>query len=61
MIDKNLRTNNEFYTSPVYNQFIQDFKLILHYPIAEIFQLGTPEEFFENRELALEFLRKNNF
>ncbi len=58
MIDKNIRTNNEFYTSPVYNQFIQDFKTILHYPIAEIFQLGTPEEFFENKNKVLEFLER---
>jgi dTDP-glucose pyrophosphorylase len=60
MIDKNIRTNNEFYTSPVYNQFIQDFKTILHYPIAEIFQLGTPEEFFENKNKALEFLESRS-
>lgn len=57
MIEKNIRVNNEFYTSPVYNQFIQDFKLILHYPIAEIFQLGTPEEFHENRDKVINFLR----
>lgn len=56
MIAKNIRVNNEFYTSPVYNQFIQDGKLILHYPIAEMFQLGTPEEYIENQEKALEFL-----
>jgi len=60
MIDKNLRVNNEFYTAPVYNQFIQDFKLILHYPAAEMFQLGTPEEFYENKDNALDFLEKKN-
>tara|TARA_Y100000310_G_C20496528_1_gene721818 strand:+ start:200 stop:970 length:771 start_codon:yes stop_codon:yes gene_type:complete len=60
MIDRNLRVNNEFYTCPVYNQFIQDFKLILHYPVAEMFQLGTPEEFYENKNRALEFLEKRN-
>ena len=58
MIDKNIRINNEFYTAPVYNQFIQDFKLILHYPIAEMFQLGTPEEFSENKGKVLEFLER---
>ena len=58
MIAKNMRVNNEFYTAPVYNQFIQDFKTILHYPIAEMFQLGTPEEFFENKNKAIEFLKK---
>jgi NDP-sugar pyrophosphorylase family protein len=57
MIEKNIRVNNEFYTAPVYNQFIQDFKLILHYPIAEMFQLGTPEEFHENRTRVIDFLR----
>ena len=56
MIEKNIRVNNEFYTSPVYNQLIQDFKLVLHYPIAELFQLGTPEEFNENRHKVIEFL-----
>jgi NDP-sugar pyrophosphorylase family protein len=61
MIDKNLRVNNEFYTAPVYNQFIQDFKLILHYPIAEMFQLGTPEEFYENKDKTLNFLEKKKF
>ena len=58
MIEKNIRVNNEFYTAPVYNQFIQDFKLILHYPIAEMFQLGTPEEFHENRGKVIEFLQR---
>lgn len=57
MIDKNVRVNNEFYTAPVYNQFIQDFKLILHYPIAEMFQLGTPEEFHDNRIRVIDFLK----
>lgn len=58
MIAKNMRVNNEFYTAPVYNQFIQDFKTILHYPVAEMFQLGTPEEFFENKQKVIEFLEK---
>ena len=58
MIEKNIRVNNEFYTAPVYNQFIQDFKLILHYPVAEMFQLGTPEEFYENKNKVLEFFEK---
>lgn len=60
MIEKNMRVNNEFYTAPVYNQFIHDFKLILHYPIAEMFQLGTPEEFYENKEKVIEFLKSRD-
>ena len=55
MIAKNIRVNNEFYTAPVYNQYIQDGKLILNYPVAEMFQLGTPEEFEENKNMVLEF------
>ena len=60
MIQKNIKVNNEFYTCPVYNQFIQDFKLILHYPIAEMFQLGTPEEFYENKDKTLDFINSKN-
>ena len=60
MIAKNIRVNNEFYTCPVYNQFIQDLRLILHYPVAEIFQMGTPEEFNENRQRVLEFFKSKN-
>lgn len=56
MIEKNIRVNNEFYTAPVYNQFIQDFKIIIHYPVAEMFGLGTPEEFLDNRNKVLEYL-----
>ena len=59
MIAKNIRVNNEFYTAPVYNEFIQDGKLILHYPVAEMFQLGTPEELNENKEGVIEFLKNN--
>lgn len=58
MIAKNIRVNNEFYTAPVYNQYIQDGKLILIYPVAEMFQLGTPEELDENKDKTLEFLEK---
>jgi|TARA_Y100000310_G_scaffold167546_2_gene167394 dTDP-glucose pyrophosphorylase len=62
MIAKNIRVNNEFYTAPVYNQHIQDGKSILIYPVAEMFQLGTPEELEDNKEKTLEFLeRKRGF
>jgi dTDP-glucose pyrophosphorylase len=55
MIEKNLRVNNEFYTAPVYNQLIQAGKKILHYPIAEMFQLGTPEDLSENQNKVVRF------
>lgn len=60
MIAKNIRTNNEFYTAPVYNQFIQDLKVILNYPVAEMFGLNTPEEFLENRKKVLEYLESKS-
>jgi NDP-sugar pyrophosphorylase family protein len=56
LISKNIRVNNEFYTAPVYNEYIQDGKLVLNYPIAEMFQLGTPEELVKNQNKVIEFL-----
>ena len=44
MIRKNIRTNNEFYIAPIYNEMIESKKKILHYPIAEMKGLGTPED-----------------
>jgi NDP-sugar pyrophosphorylase family protein len=44
MIGKNIRTNNEFYVAPVFNEMIGDKKKILTYPIAEMRGLGTPED-----------------
>ena len=44
MISKNIRTNNEFYIAPVYNEMIEDKKKIFHYPVAEMRVLGTPED-----------------
>jgi NDP-sugar pyrophosphorylase family protein len=51
MIKKNIRTNDEFYIAPSYNEMIENNKKILHYPIAEMRGLGTPEDlsrFLEN-------------
>jgi len=44
MIEKDIRTNGEFYIAPTYNEMIQEGKKILHYPIAEMRGLGTPED-----------------
>lgn len=44
MISKNIRTNNEFYVCPVYNQAIQDGKSIVTYPVNKMWGLGTPED-----------------
>tara|TARA_B100000315_G_C14581435_1_gene590699 strand:- start:635 stop:1336 length:702 start_codon:yes stop_codon:yes gene_type:complete len=44
MMKKNIRTNNEFYICPVYNELIDQGSIIYPYPVAEMLGLGTPEE-----------------
>ena len=44
MVEKNIRVNNEFYVCPVYNQAIEDGKIINIYPIDKMINLGTPED-----------------
>ena len=44
MMTKNIRTNNEFYVAPVFNEMILSGKKIHIYPIAEMKGLGTPED-----------------
>jgi NDP-sugar pyrophosphorylase family protein len=44
MIDKNIRTNNEFYVCPVFNEYLIDNKNIYIYPVPEMHGIGTPED-----------------
>jgi len=44
MIDKDIRTNGEFYVCPVFNEAIADGKRIYSYPIKKMQGLGTPED-----------------
>lgn len=44
MINKNIRTNKEFYICPVYNEAIKDGKKIKISPVDEMWGMGTPEE-----------------
>jgi len=44
MISKNIRTNNEFYVCPVFNEAIQDGKKIRIKQIEKMWGLGTPED-----------------
>ena len=44
MIDKNIRTNNEFYVAPVYNEAIDDGKRFTPYFVEEMHGVGTPED-----------------
>jgi len=52
MISKNIRTNNEFYTCPTFNEAIGDGKKIKTFNIEKMWGIGTPED--------LEFFLKNN-
>lgn len=44
MIDKNIRTNNEFYVCPVFNEAIADGKKIRPKFIEKMWGIGTPED-----------------
>jgi len=44
MIEKNIRTNNEFYVCPVYNEAIQAGLKIKSSLVDEMWGMGTPEE-----------------
>lgn len=44
MISKNIRTNNEFYICPVYNEAIKENKKIKLHQINKMWGLGTPED-----------------
>jgi dTDP-glucose pyrophosphorylase len=53
MISKNIRTNNEFYTCPTFNQAIGDGKKIKTFNIDKMWGLGTPEDlkyYLENKK-----------
>ena len=45
MIDKNLRTKNEFYISPLYNLLIEDGKKIVTDSVEKMHIFGTPDEY----------------
>lgn len=44
MIEKDIRTNNEFYICPVYNEAIDDGHRILPFFVTEMHGTGTPED-----------------
>jgi NDP-sugar pyrophosphorylase family protein len=47
MISKDIRTNNEFYICPVYNEAIQDGKKVIPYFVDKMYGIGTPEDLDE--------------
>lgn len=44
MIEKNIRTNNEFYIAPVFNEMIGNSELVLPFFVDKMMGLGTPED-----------------
>ena len=44
MIQKGIKTNNEFYICPVYNEAIEDSRLIISHKVKEMHGIGTPED-----------------
>lgn len=44
MIERNIRTNNEFYVCPVFNQAIEDGKKIKIKSVDQMWGIGTPED-----------------
>lgn len=65
MIAKNIRTNNEFYVAPVYNEMISIGKKIAIFNIGELgdgmYGLGTPSDLnaFLKTAVATKLFRKN--
>ena len=44
LVEKNIRSKNEFYVAPLYNLLIKDGLKITTLPIKEQFHMGTPDE-----------------
>jgi NDP-sugar pyrophosphorylase family protein len=44
MIEKDIRTNNEFYICPVYNEAIQDGHQVVPFYVKRMHGVGTPED-----------------
>lgn len=63
MIEKDIRTNGEFYLAPVYNEMIESGKNIFHCYVGDqsqnVFGLGTNEdiEHFENLKNSKDYIR----
>lgn len=44
MIQKDIRTNNEFFVCPTFNEILPEGKKIRMFPIQQMWSLGTPED-----------------
>lgn len=50
MIRKNIRTNNEFYVCPIYNELIEHVD-IYTFDVDKMYGMGTPEDLRENYDM----------
>ena len=53
MVDLDIKTREEFYVCPVYNELLKDKKKIRAFPVQKVWSLGTPEDvhsFLNHRE-----------
>jgi len=53
MIQKNIRTNNEFYVAPTYNEMIKKRKEIRIHSVSKMYGLGTPADLKEYLKIKL--------
>jgi dTDP-glucose pyrophosphorylase len=44
MVEKDIRVNNEFYIAPVYNELIEDGKILIPFYVHKMWGIGTPED-----------------
>ena len=44
MVEKDIKTNNEFYICPVYNEAIADHRVIISHKVDGMHGLGTPDD-----------------
>ena len=44
MIKENIKFNNEYYVTPIYNLLVQENKKIITFPIIKMWALGNPDE-----------------
>jgi len=44
MIEKDIRVKNEFYIAPVYNELIEDGKILIPFFVHSMWGIGTPED-----------------
>jgi len=59
MIKKDIRFNDEFYVTPIYNEFVRKQKYVISFPINKKWALGSPKEInkflfdYKNNEISI--------